>query len=73
MTAVTARFLHFDDNAPLTADQATTPAACIVFGQPDGQWWVRSTAKVSYIAEGLNNGYCTCFFWSMTPFVMDAG
>ena len=26
-----------------------------------------------YIAEGLDNGYCTCFFWSMTPFVMDAG
>jgi hypothetical protein len=26
-----------------------------------------------YIAEGLDNGYCTYFFWSMTPFVMDAG
>ena len=29
--------------------------------------------QVPTIAEGLDNGYCTCFFWSMTPFAMDAG
>nr|WP_297102519.1 hypothetical protein [uncultured Prevotella sp.] len=29
--------------------------------------------QVPIIAEGLDNGYCTYFFWSMTPFVMDAG
>ena len=32
--------------APLTADQAKSPAACIVLGQPDGQWWVRAITKV---------------------------
>ena len=34
--------------APLTADQAKSPAACIVLGQPDGQWWVRAITKVSF-------------------------
>lgn len=36
---------------------------------PDG----RDAVPGPYIAEELDNGYCTCFFWSMTPFAMDAG